>query len=405
MNNREWDRTDAIDRLRNDVWRYVTAASRDDDEVLLNAATLLQMPAAEVRTLAQLRFILSQEVGDLLAQLPFLIRRLTTTTAIEIEVSAERVRGPIRWGETFAHRAATGLPHGFVTAPSRRAFDTPENQMLAFALRAIADFGARTGWHERGDSGVVGIVRDRVAEATRWRQSRALTELDDALPSPTVLARVRAGRARRRYQRALDVVGLYQRYIARLDRAAIREAIEQHALIAKDDPTLLELECAFGTIRALRAQGWEGGPDRLLEAGTIFSARRGPDRLELHYQVAPPALALGSRYGAVQNAHRFRTRGALRPDLVLRLASGNDQVRWVLIEVKGRVAGVAEAARAAALDLLGYRRAYDVALSRQPEPYGIGYAWGANLDPSPGSEILLCTPDTLSAALAIALDR
>ena len=35
-----------------------------------------------------------------------------------------------------------------MTAPSRRAFDTPENQVLAFAVCAIAEFGARTGWHE-----------------------------------------------------------------------------------------------------------------------------------------------------------------------------------------------------------------------------------------------------------------
>ncbi len=73
--------------------------------------------------------------------MPLLIRRLTTTTNTEVEISAERIRGAIRWSETFAQRAATGLPHVFVTAPTRRAFDTPENQTLAFALHAIAEFG------------------------------------------------------------------------------------------------------------------------------------------------------------------------------------------------------------------------------------------------------------------------
>jgi hypothetical protein len=406
VKDREWDRAAAIERLRDDVWRHITPAARDDDEVLLNAATLLQMPVAQVRFLAQLRFILSEPVGQLVEQLPFLVRRLTTTTVNELEVSVERVRGVIRWGETFAYRAATGLPHAFVSAPSRRAFDTPENQVLAFALRAIAEFGAQTGWHDAGATGLAGQVRERVAEATRWRQSRALAELEAGLPSPTALARVRSGRARRRYQAALDVIDVYQRYIARLDREALREAIEERALVVSDDPTLLELECAFGAIRALREQGWQGGPDALLGRGSslIFRGRRGPARIDVHYQSAPPELARDSRYVGVQRAHQFGSSGVLRPDLVLRIDAADD-VRWLLVEVKKRVAGVADAARAATLDLLGYRRAYEAVLGRQPEPYGIGYAWGEALIAAPDSEIALCTPDTFAATLADALSR
>jgi hypothetical protein len=394
-----WDRGAAIERVRDDVWRYVTSASRNDDEVVLNAAALLQMPAAQVRTLAQLQFILSREVGSLLEQLPSLIRRLTTTTMNELETSLERVRGSIRWGETFAYRSATGLPHGFVSAPTRRAFETPENQVLAFALRAIAEFGRRTGWHSIGDSGLAGQVRERVAEAMRWRQSRALASMSVATPSPTTVTRARNGRARRRYQSALDVFDLYQRYIARLDRDAVRQAIEHHGLLVSDDATLLELECAFGTIRALRAHGWDGDRDRLVEAGVIFRGRRGDQQVDVYYQRTPEALSRGSLYAGVQRAHGFATSGSLRPDLVLRL-KGRDSIRWVLVEVKGRVAGVADAGRAAALDLLGYRRAYERVLGRQTAPYGIGYAWGQELTPAFDSEIVLCTPDTYGAALA-----
>ena len=230
---------------------------------------------AEVRYLAQLQFILSEPVGRLLEQMPLLIRRLTTTTNPEVEISAQRIRGAIRWSETFAQRAATGLPHVFVTAPTRRAFDTPENQTLAFALRAIAEFGRRTGWDKASTAGPAQLVAARVAEATRWRQARALIDVPANPPAPTTLARVRASRNRKRYQAALDVVELYQRYIARLDRSAIREAIEHHALIASRDSVLLELQCAFDTIRALRALGWASPGAGLLRPPVSFGGDAG----------------------------------------------------------------------------------------------------------------------------------
>jgi len=400
-----WSRSDAIARLRRDVWRYVTKASVTDDDVPLVAGALLQMPADQVRYLAQLQFILSDAVERLLHEMPTLVRRLTTTTETEVEASAERIRGPIRWGETYARRGASGRSLVFVTAPTRRAFDTPENRVLAFALRAISEFGARTGWHTSTAAGPAREIRRRVSEATRWRQARSIAALDPALPPPTVLSRVRGGRHRRRYQAALDVFDLYARLIARLDRLALRDAVEQHALLVSRDDVLLELECVFDTIRVLRDQGWRAPPDALLRPPLVFGGRRGGGEVKLFYQHAPRALRNGSRYEAVQRAHDFAGTGVLRPDLVLSLTEGGP-TRWLLMEVKGGTGrGVADYARDATLDLLAYRRDFDLALAGQAGPYGIGYAWGTGLVPSADSDIVLCTPDTLPDALELLLLR
>jgi len=399
----EWSRSDALVRLQRDIWRYVTRASTADDEVVLMAAALLQMPAGQLRFLARLQFILSEAVGRLLEEMPFLVRRLTTTTINELEVSAERVRGAIRWGETFAQRAAGAPSHAFVTAPTRRAFDTPENLVLVFALRAIAEFGQRTGWASPEGSGPAQEIHDRVAEATRWRQARALTGIDAAPPAPVTVARVRGSRVRRRYQSALDVIDLYARYIARLDRQALRAAVEHHGLVASQDSVLLELECAFDTVRTLRELGWAAPADALLRPPLIFHGTRRGAVLELFYQAASAGLAKGSRYGIVQREHALRP-SALRPDLVIRLRDGH-RTRWLLIEVKGGPKrGVADSARAALLDLLAYRRAFDPVLRDQPGVYGLGYAWGAQLDASTTSEVALCSPDTLPDALARIFD-
>jgi hypothetical protein len=399
-----WDRTDAIRRLRRDIWRYVTQASTTEQGIVLWAAALLQMPPAEVRYLAQLQFILSEPVGRLLEQMPSLIRRLTTTTNTEVEVSTERIRGAIRWSETFAQRAATGLPHVFVTAPTRRAFDTPENQILAFALRAIADFGRRTGWDKSSRPGPAQLVAARAGEATKWRQARSLAEVSERVPTQTTLARVRASRSRRRYQAALDVVELYQRYIARLDRGAIRHAIEHNALIASRDSVLLELQCAFDTIRALRQLGWTTSPLGLLQPPLILQAHKQHHTLELYFQSSPAALRKGSLYGEIQKAHSFSTTSGLIPDLVARVTS-QGSTQWVLIEVKGGPKrGVAENARAGALDLMAYRRAYTPVLGEQDGPYGLAYAWGRGLEPAANAEVTMCTPDKLHVALALMLE-
>ncbi|MFC3774724.1 hypothetical protein [Mycolicibacterium holsaticum] len=361
------------------------------------------MPSSEVRYLAQLQFILSEPVGRLLEQMPSLVRRLSTTTATEVETSAERVRGAIRWSETFSYRAATGIPHIFVTAPSHRAYNTAENQVLAFALFAIAEFGKRTGWHKGTMEGPAALVRTRVAEATRWLQARQLIDLPRHQPTPVTISRVRTGRGRLRYQAAVDVVELYQRYIARLDRSAIREAVENDALIASRDSVLLELHCAFDAIRALRQHGWQASTTGLLKPPLIFRANRGDATLQMTYQSAPTGLTAGSLYREAQRAHHFTSKGGLIPDLVIEVEKDGSS-RWLMIEVKGGIKrSVADSARAAALDLLAYRRAFAPALDLQDEPYGLGYAWGEDLKPVVNSEVTFCTPDTLTESLAALL--
>ena len=401
MKSVEWNRSDVIVGLRDDIWRYLTQAATNEDAITLEASRLLQMSAADVRTLAQLHLVLSDEAASLLEQMPSLVRRLSTTTVNEREASAERVRGAIRWSETFSMRAASGLPNLFVTSPTRRAFDTPENQLLAFSLAAIARFGRLTGWHESMSRGVGEVVRTRVMDATRWGRIRSLSDLRTTPPPPKSVARVRAGRKRQLYASALSLYGCYQAMVARLDRQAVRSAVENHALVTREDPVLLELLCAFSAMEALQKLGWAGQQPGLLSGGEIFSARRDNQQLKLYYQHAPHELSQDSLYRRIQTDHSFAGTGGLIPDLVLRIKTPNQAPRWVLIEVKGVKRAVSESARAAASDLLAYRRAFDPVLGRQAGPYGIGVAWGGALEPSTTqSEIVLCSPDTIAKALS-----
>jgi hypothetical protein len=398
-----WNRTEIIDSLKGDIWRHLTQAARTDEDLALEASRLLQMRTSDVLTLAQLHFVLSDEVGSLLAQMPALIRRLSTTTVLEREQSAERVRGYIRWTETFSARAAAGLPHLFVTSPTRRAFHTPENQLLVFALDAIARFGRRTGWERSASAGVGETVRDRVNQATRWRRIRALADIPVTPPASTTVSRVRASRRRRTYSSVLAAIHAYQELIARLNRQAIKSAIENHALVTRDDAVLLELLAVFRTMKALAGLGWKGQELPLIRGGRIFSGALGGRTLELYYQATPAGLKKGSLYGEIQRSHGFSSIGGLIPDLIVEVSSPAGGTRWILLEVKGVRRPVADSARAAILDLLAYRRAFDATLKQQVGTYGMGIAWGAALEPAPAGEILVCSPDTIGDALAQAL--
>jgi hypothetical protein len=194
----------------------------------------------------------------------------------------------------------------------------------------------------------------------------------------------------------------YEELIARLNRSAIRSAIENHALISRDDPVLLELLCTFRAIEILRNQGWQGYEIDLMEGGKVFSGVRGSERLALYYQRTPKDLREGSIYREVQKAHAFPGVGELRPDLVIELHDRENNARWILLEVKGVDRPVEDSARAALQDLLGYRRAFEPILSNQNGVYGIGAAWGEVVEPAHEGEILLCSPDTLASAIATA---
>jgi hypothetical protein len=400
MRTLPWRRSDMIDQIRSEVWLYLTPSAAIETE-LLQASALLRMPVSEIQAVAQLQFLASQELGRLIDQLPTLTRRLSTTTVSEEEWSTERIRGSIRWSTTLSMRAATGLPHLYVTQPARRAFQTPENELLVFLLDETVRLGKLTGWY-RSSSEVVGrLLSERVAVAERWRQARALGEVERRPIGRSKITRIRSGRHRRRYEAVLDAWDVYKDLVGRLDRQAIRHAVESHGLVTRDDPTLFELVVTFRIIDEIRNAGWLTSPLRLWQGSLGLKATRGAELLWLYYQHAPPALRRGSHYGQVQRAHGLSV-GGLIPDLVLS-RPGHDPSPWLLVEVKGGHRRVEQSARAALLDLLAYRRAFEPALAGCRR-YGLGVAFGAQLTPDEGSEITLATPDVMSEALAAFLD-
>jgi hypothetical protein len=395
-----WDRPTRIEEVRERIWRYVSPAAQEE-QVLLEAAALLQMTDVEVLRLGRVHFLLSDEVRAVLEDMPRLARSLATTTALEEEWSSERIRGSIQWSKTFGARSATGIPNLYVTAPARRAYQTPENELLVFVLDAIDELARKTGWHRLETERVGRTVAIRFGQVQRWRQLRALLEVERRPPNPRSLARIRSGRHRRRYGSVLGAYACHRRLVGHLDRSAVREVVESRAIVARADPVLFELLCLFQVLDALVLLGWRMSRWGFVQPAAPFIAQRGPDRVHVWYQHAPRELRDShSRYYRIQRTHSLGP-SEVRPDIVLRISKGG-LITWLVVEAKlGLTRGVEDSARAALFDLLGYRRAFEKTLTKQEAPYGLGVAWGEELTPE-RDEILLCSPDCIGQALSLA---
>lgn len=398
----DWHRPARIVEVRERIWAHLSPASRFEPEGLITAAALLKWPSGDASRLAELQFLLSDVIGEFLDALPRLMRRLTTSIAIEEEWSPERLRGPVHWSRTYAMRAATGNTAMWVTTPARRVFQTPENELLVHVLDAVLAAGRRTGWTmESGDHAPVALIRGRLADAERWQHSRVLGQIYRVRPSPLSLARIRSARTRTRYFPVLAAYDKWDAMVNRLDRQAVREAVEGAGLVTADEATLFELLALFAVIDALSEAGWNPQPLRLFRGKVrVEAAHSDGRRASLSYQTASSELTFRSIYREVLKDHAFLQVSALRPDFALTWQDKQGRTHWLIGECKlSQSQGVAGAARSALLDLMAYRRAFRRTLDRVQGPYGLGVAWGAQLHPSLDSEIMLCTPDTISQAI------
>jgi hypothetical protein len=406
METLPWDRRARIGEVRDRIWSYISPASRYELPGLLVAAALLDWPEDDARRLGELQFLLSAEVRGLLEAMPQMARRLATAAAREEQWTSERLLGPVAWNRTLALRAVTGVRHVYVTAPARRVYQTPENELLVHVLDAIVQAARLGGWDQTVTrQGPAKILRDRMSDATRWQNSRMLSAVDRVPPTARSVARIRTGRARRRYAAVLSAYDKLVSLVEQLDRQAVREAIEYAGLVIADDARLFELLTTFQVMDGLRENGWTMQPFYLIKGKVHTRGRRRDGRpISLWYQTTPHALApvsiAESRYRQVLAAHGFLRQHELRPDMVLRWTSQHGQDRWLLIECKlSQKKGVDHAARLALADLLAYRRSFHDTLSNSGQPYGLGIAWGYGLRPETSAEIALCTPDTLTEAI------
>lgn len=191
------------------------------------------------------------EAVALLDRMPLTIRSLSISTTARPERCRGEVRGPILWGETMAARSATAGDEGlFVCAAPERAYDTPENRVLAAALRGLRAAGRQAaGDHVEGVDDPIRRARANGLAAARWLEHRALSPVPNVKPTGRELRRAISGHRRRVYRPAIEV----------LERLA-RPVGPEHVIERADERTLDQHDLVASVLERLYVRGYEFPP-------------------------------------------------------------------------------------------------------------------------------------------------
>ena len=182
-------------------------------DVVAMVDAVLGLSPNVVRQLAGTMLATSGEAETLLTMMPHTLRSLAMSTTSSPEQCRGELRGPVLWSETMSARSSSaGSQDVYVCSSPQRAYDIPENQVLAAALVSIRDAGRGVDSMsaQSYDDDTLRRARHNGMRAIRFLEHRAMSAVTRERPSPRALKRTRSGSRRQTYEPALRM----------LDRAA-----------------------------------------------------------------------------------------------------------------------------------------------------------------------------------------
>jgi hypothetical protein len=251
----------AFDSATEELWRRV---KRPFDPIGAVQAFTGLAPAA-ARQLVAMRLAGSPEADLLLDHMHETVRSMAIATTSHPVRTTGEVRGPILWSETMSARTSSpGAGNVFICSSPVKAYDTPENRVLAHALTRIRDAAQSIERHpaEPTAGTLSRRARHNGTRAARALEHRTLGGLDRKKPHPRDIKAARSGSRKHRYRFA---VAMLERAADPVPGAVIvaitpPRVARQHGLLL----ALLErLGAAAGTLQVADA-GLLSGPVRYL---------------------------------------------------------------------------------------------------------------------------------------------
>ncbi|MBI2708393.1 MAG: hypothetical protein HYX34_01660 [Actinobacteria bacterium] len=167
------------------------------------------MPPSLTRQVVAVALATSPEAATLLAAMPQTLRALAIVTHDEPVRGVGEVRGPILWGETVAARSGTaGRTDVFVCASPIRAYDSPENRVLAAALAVVARSARRGDSLAKlmGGPPLAARLRDTGSRSRHFLDHRTLTGVMGERADARAVARARKGPKKATYRPAVAML-------------------------------------------------------------------------------------------------------------------------------------------------------------------------------------------------------
>lgn len=359
--------------LRDDVRHYLPyflskASVVNDDSPVDNLANLLHYPKDDLRRLGEFHFAASKLVQEFVADLPMGLRRPATTTD-RPRVISQVVTGPVDWGATIRLRAVSGgADVSYVTRPSLRIYDSPENRALRWAveeldrlLRKVAgdhrepdeaetaqgeENPVETTGHESGASRkarpdrapLERRIQDQRSLLAGARKVSWLSSVPVLRERPDAYSRMRLKASRLKlYRQYLSaVIEGFDRYVFDPTTEALAELVAERYFDPGRDWQLFEVSVAFRLVDAFEQAGGNWARAGLLvggQSGRPYAVFNFSDdqQIRLWYQRWPQTddsaqLAVLAHHGIVT--------GGSRPDVVIERFISGKRVDLLLLELK-----------------------------------------------------------------------
>lgn len=367
------ERSLLLEEVRGHLPAFLSPAAAEHHDPVGDVRTLLNLESKDFERVRAVHVLLSAPIRRFVSALRNGLRRPITASTRPKETT-QALRGPIDWGATWAARAtAAGNPALYVVRPSRRIFDTPENQTLIWILGQIQrelakvprprDGLANADVEERGWFLELEGMRNELLLASRTRWLRGVASV-----RPDAAALRRLAVARTVFYREVlgDAVRTISRFTEDPSDEDLTELLCERHFRPSRDWQLFEVVVAL-RLAAEMARG-SGKPRRrrLLAGGgggRVPYARYvlgDGDEVTLWYQHWPRGDEV-SVVRDTQTRHQLRG-GGTRPDLVIQRSGKVPD--YVVLELKAsRAAGYLSAGLS---QLLGYLHDRSALVSSAP---------------------------------------
>lgn len=316
---------------------FLSAAAVERGGPFIAAAELLNLPKPALQRVLAVHVMLSSPIREVVSELTMGVRRPLTASA-RPRIAGRTVTSGIDWAATVRHRA-TASPLGgiWVTRPSNRIFDIPENRVLAWVLRTLEERGAVAVPPARDKSGAWGDeIRSMTEVVHRARRTAWLEGVPSAWPGDDAYVALKADRMGFYKIRVTDAARYLRHVLFAPSAEDIVQALGERYFEPSQDWKLFEIAVLMRITHALSKIGTRKGRTRQFNdagSGPFAQFRIDPDHeVRLWYQAWPPASAPSELADAVD--HYELPNSGNRPDIVIELLEAGVSVRVIILELK-----------------------------------------------------------------------
>lgn len=327
------------------LWRFIQNNAREStaEDTLAN---LTGLSKRDIRTLADIRFLLSDDVRKFLnGTAPNIISRLSKASITEKVTERNKIRGRIHWPGTYGARASAGGDRSlFMYVKRAQIFDLPENRLFLFVLQRIhntaknissEDFSELT-WYSETDIGGkwinrITLIASQTARFLRNPYIARISKLHEM--SDKIIEQTKHARAS--YYRDLADTAEMLAYCQRSPVAFLKEVLKGNILEPLNRDTLFEIAVLFKVINTALELGWKETHAGLIgsSAKSVCTLENGFSMLKVYYQKLPQEFKDNTSYGTLMNEYGLGEK-LRRPDIVLSFQYGTITTINYIVEVK-----------------------------------------------------------------------